>query len=84
MTVYGYPKEEGVLNQDTPFKKYAETLEKNKCKLIFWAGAYGVAEPLMYVVKFNDIKDWETAGLEIFQDNPLKDTRTVFGWDFVS
>ncbi len=84
MTVFGWFKDgfEGREKANKAFEKYAKVLEKNNCKLLFWAGSYGVPEPAMYTVQFNDIKDWEKAGMELFQANPLDRTRTVFGWDY--
>ena len=87
MTVFGWPKnpEIGPAEGAKQFENYAKVLEKNKCKLLFWAGSFGVPEPLMMAVKFKDIKDWENAGLagsELQDANPLTKTRTIFGWDY--
>ena len=47
---------------------------------MYWAGAMGAYEPMMYTIMFKDIKDWENAGPELQQANPLTKTRTLFGW----
>ena len=57
-------------------------MEKNNIKLLFWAGAYGVQEPMMFALQFNDIKDWENAGREAYLACPLDRTRTIFGWNY--
>ena len=62
-TIFGWMKE-GInyAKIGEAFDKYAKELEKHNIKLLFWAGAFGVPEPMMYVQQFDDIKDWEKAG----------------------
>lgn len=86
MTVFGWPKTPGSGAEEgaKAFKKFGEVLKKNKCNLLFWAGSFGVPEPVMYVVQFDDIKDWENAGNELLQAMPLTNTRTIFGWEYQS
>ena len=86
MTVYGWPKTEGsgAVEGVKAFENYGKVLKKHKCKLLFWAGSFGVPEPVMCAIEFDDIKDWETAGSELREANPLTKTRTVFGWDYRS
>ena len=83
ITQYGYPKSDKPITELGPdWEKYKKVLEKKNIKLLYWAGAMGASEPLMYTMKFKDIKDWENAGPEMYQANPLKNTRTIFGWVF--
>ena len=83
ITSYGWLKDDFKYeNIRKDFDNFAKVLEKNNCKLLFWAGAYGVQEPFMYTIKFKDIKNCENAGSEIYQACPLDRTRTLFGWDY--
>ena len=84
MTSYGWLKDDFESREKLikDFDDFAKTLEKNNCKLLFWSGAYGVQEPYMYAIKFNDIKDWEKGGSKLYRACPLDRTRTIFGWDY--
>ena len=83
ITQFGYLKvDEPIPDTKEKWEKFRKVLEKNNLKLLYWAGAMGASEPLMYTIKFKDIKDWETAGPEMYEANPLKNTRTIFGWTF--
>ena len=84
MTSYRWWRDgiEGNEKQREAFDEYAKVLEKNNIKLLFWAGSYGVSEPIMYTIKFNDIKDWENGGHELYEACPIDRTRTIFGWDY--
>jgi hypothetical protein len=84
MTVYGWWKDgfKGAEQARKDFKKFGEAIEKYDCKLLFWAGSYGVPEPAMYAIKIGDIKKWEKSGRDIFPLVPLDRTRTIFGWDY--
>ena len=86
-TVYGWLKEDinNLEKAIEAFKNWEKTLAKYNIKLLFWAGAYGAPEPIMFSAKFNDIKDWEKALNErAFQHNPLDKTRTIFGLDYTT
>ena len=75
----GFESREKLIND---FDNFAKALEKNNCKLLFWSGAYGVPEPYMYAIQFNNIKDWENGGPELYRASPLNKTRTIFGWNY--
>ena len=83
--VFGWGKEAitGVEEGTKAFEKFKEVLSKYDIKLLFWAGAYGASEGMMFSVKFKDVKDWErmlTAG--DYRHCPLDRTRTIFGLDY--
>ncbi len=62
-TIFGWMKEGfNYGNLKEGFDKFAEGLAKHDVELLFYSGAFGVAEPFMYVQKFGDIHDWEKAG----------------------
>jgi len=83
MTSYGWLRDDVTYeNVREHFDNYEKVLEKNNIKLLFWAGSYGVSEPFMYAIKFNDIKDWENGGIEMVHACPIDRTRTIFGWDY--
>ena len=82
--IFGWEKE-GVnyANIGEGFDKFAKELEKYNIKLIFWAGAFGAPEPMMYAQQFDDIKDWEKAGPAL-AFCPIERTRTILGWDYTA
>ena len=84
VTTYGWWKDEDITPEKARkiFKKFEKVVKDKGFELLFWAGSYGVPEPAMFTVKVKDTKDWEQAGMEYFQANPLIKTRTIFGWDY--
>ena len=61
------------------FEKFGKAVEKHNLKLVFWGGAYGVSEGVMYVLK-GKIEDFEKfeGDPEMFPLRPLGNTRTNF------
>jgi hypothetical protein len=83
--VYGWGKESigGVEEGKKAFEKFAEELKEHKIQLLFWAGAYGAPEGMMFSAKFDDVKDWEKMlNSGAWAHCPLDRTRTNFGLDY--
>jgi uncharacterized phage-like protein YoqJ len=85
VTQFGWFKKEysGPEEIRKDFSKFKKSLKEQGIEFLFYAGSYGVEEPIMWAAKLKDIKDWEKAMMaRVGQTSPLDKTRTIFGWDY--